>query len=139
MRTCSMVPIPPFGRSSAILVQFCQILARNGTCRTAGERPNGRASHASGLGGVPNRVRACAERGTVSVITAVIMMALLGSLAMVVDLGYLFGQRRLAQNAADSAAMAGAKVLALHIQYQATSPQTDAGVLAAISDIMGNS
>jgi hypothetical protein len=72
------------------------------------------------------------ERGVMSVIAAFSMLALIGMLALVVDLGYTYGQRRLAQNVADSGAMAGTKVIARHRQF---SDQTDSGVLAAIKDV----
>ncbi|MGH2353294.1 MAG: pilus assembly protein TadG-related protein, partial [Chloroflexota bacterium] len=75
------------------------------------------------------------ERGTVSVMAAFLMMGLVGMLALVVDVGYAYGQRRMAQNVADRAAVAAAKVLARHIQTGAGSTMTDADVAAAMADI----
>jgi hypothetical protein len=72
------------------------------------------------------------ERGVVSIIAAFAMLALVGTLALVIDLGYIYGQRRLAQNVADSGAVAGTKVIARHLQ---TGGQTDSGVLAAVRDV----
>src|SRR5437762_14094453 len=51
------------------------------------------------------------ERGVVTVISALLMTALLGMLALAVDIGFAFGQRRMAQNVADSGAMAAAQVV----------------------------
>jgi Flp pilus assembly protein TadG len=51
------------------------------------------------------------ERGQQLVLTAVLLVALMGMLALVVDLGLAYIHHRLSQNAADSAAMAGAMVL----------------------------
>src|SRR5687767_11692375 len=72
------------------------------------------------------------ECGTVAVIGAFVFLAMAGMLALVLDLGYGFGQRRLAQNVADSAAVAATKVVAQNVQIPAS--QTDAGVLSAIRD-----
>src|SRR5437867_8528095 len=51
------------------------------------------------------------ERGVVTVIATLTLLALMGMLALSVDIGYAYGQRRLAQNVADSGAMAGAWVI----------------------------
>jgi hypothetical protein len=72
------------------------------------------------------------EDGTVTVLTALILTALVGMLAVVADVGFAYGQRRLAQNAADSAALAGAQVVAKHIQDGA---RTDAQVAAALASV----
>jgi Flp pilus assembly protein TadG len=83
------------------------------------------------------RAVAGAERGTVSVIAALAMTAMAGMLALVVDIGFAYGQRRMAQNAADSGALAAAKVLAAN--YTFPGSQTGTEVLAAIQDVTGNS
>src|SRR5688500_4043011 len=72
------------------------------------------------------------ERGTVAVMSALVFLAIAGMLALVLDLGYGFGQRRLAQNVADSASVAATKVVAQNVQIPAS--QNDAGVLSAIRD-----
>ncbi len=48
------------------------------------------------------------ERGAIVAITALLIIALLGMLALVVDVGSLFYRRVVLQNAADAAALAGA-------------------------------
>ena len=59
------------------------------------------------------------ERGTITVIIAVGMVAFLGFTALVVDVGYLYFQRRDLQNAADAAALAAAWELPGDVQAQA--------------------
>lgn len=51
------------------------------------------------------------EQGSIIVITAMSMAFLLGVTALVVDVGYLYNQRRHLQNTADAAALAGAREL----------------------------
>jgi len=51
------------------------------------------------------------ERGNIIVITAMSMAFLMGVTAMVVDVGYLYNERRQLQNTADAAALAGAREL----------------------------
>jgi hypothetical protein len=53
-------------------------------------------------------------------------------LALALDIGFGYGQRRLAQNVADSAAVAATKVVAQNAQVPGS--QTDAGVRAAMLD-----
>jgi len=53
------------------------------------------------------------EAGQNLVLVALLMVVILGITAMVLDGGYAFAQRRRMQNAADAAAMAGARELAL--------------------------
>ncbi len=53
------------------------------------------------------------EQGQSVVIVAVMLVALVGSLALVVDIGAAYAQRRTMQNAADAGALAGARALAL--------------------------
>lgn len=61
------------------------------------------------------------ERGAVAVLIAVLLAVLLGFSALVVDVGLDWGARRIAQNAADGAALAGAAKL----------PEDPAGAVAA--------
>src|SRR5690242_10851281 len=75
------------------------------------------------------------ERGVIAMVTALVMMALIGMLALSVDLGYAYGQRRMAQNVADSGAVAAAHVIAAHLKAGSQSVFTDADVLAAIRDV----
>ena len=53
------------------------------------------------------------QRGQTLAVVAMMLVILIGSLALVVDLGHAFAQRRAMQNAADAAALAGARALAL--------------------------
>jgi Flp pilus assembly protein TadG len=62
------------------------------------------------------------ERGSVLVITAISMVALLGMTALVVDVGSFYQVKRQAQSAADAAALAGAADL----PSNATTAATDA-------------
>lgn len=66
------------------------------------------------------------EHGQAIVFMAVVMgMVLLGFLALAVDIGYMFEQRRMAQAAADAAAVAAAE------EYTAGNPITSATVVNA--------
>jgi Flp pilus assembly protein TadG len=51
------------------------------------------------------------ESGSVAVITAVCLVFLIGFVALVVDVGHLYSVRNELQNAADAAALAGARAL----------------------------
>jgi len=51
------------------------------------------------------------ERGQVLILVAVALLVLLAFAALAVDVGHLYGERRQMQNAADAAALAGARVL----------------------------
>ena len=82
------------------------------------------------------RAKRESERGVVSVIAAFVLIAMVGMLALSVDASYAFGQRRLAQNVADSAALAGTRVIAEKLMNK---PRTDADVLNAIRDVARNS
>ncbi|MDI7274619.1 MAG: pilus assembly protein TadG-related protein [Anaerolineae bacterium] len=53
------------------------------------------------------------EGGQTLVVAAVVLLGLVGFLAMVVDLGNVYAQRRRMQNAADAAALAACRALAL--------------------------
>ncbi len=54
------------------------------------------------------------QRGQTAVIVALMMVALLGFLALIVDVGNIYTQRRLVQRAADAGALAGARAKALN-------------------------
>src|SRR4051812_46260729 len=69
------------------------------------------------------------ERGQVLVIAALMMTALVGFTALVVDVGDAYAQRRLVQNAADAAALAGARYMAVN-RFAGVS---DAAVMGAMS------
>jgi Flp pilus assembly protein TadG len=71
------------------------------------------------------------ERGQVLVMAALMMPVLLGMLALVLDVGNAYAQRRFMQNAADAASLAGARYMALN-----RSTATDAGVRAALTPML---
>jgi Flp pilus assembly protein TadG len=66
------------------------------------------------------------ERGAVAVIVSIGLVALLALVGLVVDGGNAFSQRRQMQNAADSAALAGANALQ---QYRSTTPKPSAAII----------
>lgn len=76
-------------------------------------------------------LRADAERGQAMVVFAFAIVALLTLVALVVDVGILYGQRRLDQNGADAAAMAAARVLTDSI---ADAQDTPAGVYFDVTE-----
>ncbi len=71
-------------------------------------------------------------RGQVLVLFALALTVLLLGVGLVIDGGYALAQRRVAQNAADFAALAGARVVAEWINGD-TTDGTDANVAAAIT------
>ncbi|MDI7274976.1 MAG: pilus assembly protein TadG-related protein, partial [Anaerolineae bacterium] len=62
---------------------------------------------------VPAAGRDLQERGQTLVLVAVMLVGLVSVLALVIDMGNVYSQRRFMQNAADAAALAGARALAL--------------------------
>lgn len=68
------------------------------------------------------------EKGQVLVIAALMMTVLMGFLALVVDVGNAYAQRRFVQNGADAAAIAAARVLASNLDT-GTSDGTVVAVL----------
>lgn len=60
------------------------------------------------------------QRGTVMMITAVMMTAMLGMMAMSIDFGFLFSARHQIQNGLDAAALAGATGLRVTIENDAS-------------------
>jgi Flp pilus assembly protein TadG len=69
------------------------------------------------------------ERGQVLALVAIAMVAILAMVGLVVDGGNAFSQQRMTQNATDSAANAGATVIAKNLL---TAGETDATVDAAV-------
>ena len=53
------------------------------------------------------------ERGQMLALTAVFLVAMIGFLALVIDVGNIYAQRRFMQNAADAGALAGIRALSL--------------------------
>ena len=74
------------------------------------------------------------QRGQILIIAAMAMIALIGGVSLVLEGGNAYAHQRIAQNAADSVANAGAAVLAKRLSGQ---PVGDAEVLGAI-DLMGD-
>jgi Flp pilus assembly protein TadG len=76
------------------------------------------------------------EHGQVLVIIAVGLVAMVAMVGFVIDVGHAWGQQRDSQNAADSAAEAGAAELAENLPYQAAGqpvPNQNADVAAAVN------
>ena len=69
-----------------------------------------------------------AQRGQIIVVAALTMVALIGGVSLVLEGGNAYAHQRIAQNAADSVANAGATILA---QRLGGGTQTDADVIAA--------
>ena len=68
------------------------------------------------------------ERGQVMVLFALMSVVLFGVLALIVDIGYGFSQRRYMQNAADAASIAAAR----HLGLSRVSGTTDGAVRAVL-------
>lgn len=68
------------------------------------------------------------DRGQIIVIAALVMMAMIGGVSLVIEGGNAYAHQRMAQNAIDSVANAGATVLA---QRLGGAPKIDADVLDA--------
>jgi Flp pilus assembly protein TadG len=71
------------------------------------------------------------ERGQVLVIVALGLVVIVAMVGVVIDGGYAWGKQRETQNGADSAAEAGATVLAMNVAGVVPA-KTDADVLAAV-------
>ena len=61
------------------------------------------------------------ERGQVLIIVAGGLVALMLAVGLVIDTGLALAQHRVAQNAADAAAIAGTRIVSLHFQSGAGS------------------
>jgi Flp pilus assembly protein TadG len=70
------------------------------------------------------------EGGQILVLGALMMFVLIGFLALVIDIGNAYAQRRMMQNAADAASIAAARHLATNVQAGA-SDAAIAGVVAS--------
>ncbi len=84
------------------------------------------------MNGGPQRI---GQRGQALVVMAISMSVILGATAMVIDGGNAMAQQRGTQNASDSAAFAGAVVIA---EKMAGSTRTDSDVDAAMRAAFGN-
>lgn len=78
------------------------------------------------------------ERGSVTVMVALAMTALLGMIALGIDLGALFDARAEAQRAADAAALAGASAFLDYQQSQARSAAENRAMEFATSNAIRN-
>jgi Flp pilus assembly protein TadG len=80
---------------------------------TSLSKPDGRQGFRAGSRAWRGRMTAFSrnESGTVAIITAILMVVLLGFLALAVDVGHLATVKNELQNAADAAALAGARAL----------------------------
>jgi Flp pilus assembly protein TadG len=80
---------------------------------TSLSKPDGRQGFRAGSRAWRGRMRAFSrnESGAVAIITAILMVVLLGFLALAVDVGHLATVKNELQNAADAAALAGARAL----------------------------
>lgn len=75
------------------------------------------------------------EKGQVLVLLALGIVAMLGIAGLVIDGGYAFAEQRGSQNGSDSAATAGALVMAQNLPFRALGqalPKTDADVHTAV-------
>jgi Flp pilus assembly protein TadG len=73
--------------------------------------------------------RSRGDRGQVLALVAIALVAILAMVGLVIDGGNVFSQQRMTQNATDSAADAGATVIARNLL---TGAESDADVLAAV-------
>jgi Putative Flp pilus-assembly TadE/G-like len=71
------------------------------------------------------------ERGQIVPMFALMLILLIGFMALVIDFGTIFASRRALQNAADAAALAGAKELETQMLGGSASPPTAAQTWAA--------
>lgn len=82
--------------------------------------------------------RATSESGQVLVIVGVGLLAMIGMVGLVIDVGHAWGQQRDSQNASDSAAEAGATMMAQNLPFLAIDPpqpvpNENSDVAAAVS------
>jgi Flp pilus assembly protein TadG len=73
----------------------------------------------------------CQEDGVVAPMAALLMIVLVGFCALVLDFGTIYANRRALQNAADAAALAGARDLESQVMGGTGSPSTQALAWAA--------
>ena len=74
------------------------------------------------------------ERGQIVVIVALVMTILVAMVGVVIDGGMAWTNRRQVQNAADSAALAGARVLGLDVRWRASGAPNPPGAPFADAD-----
>jgi hypothetical protein len=77
--------------------------------------------------------RSTSERGQILVLFAAGLTVLLLLVGLVIDAGFGFAQRRSSQNAADFAALAGARIVGEYFTGKPAGAGTDANVLAAVN------
>jgi len=70
--------------------------------------------------------------GQILVMFALMVTVFAGMLGLAIDVGYAYSQRRTVQNAADAAAMAGARMVANWTSANPTSAQTEAQTFATM-------
>jgi Flp pilus assembly protein TadG len=66
-----------------------------------------------------------AERGQIIVMFAIFLVAMMGMLGLATDVGYTMAAKRSVQGAADSGALAGARIIARYTAASPTSAQSD--------------
>jgi len=74
------------------------------------------------------------ERGQVVVLLVVALLGLMGMIALVVDLGYLYWNQRALQSSADAAALAGAMELPDRAKAEAVAKNYGTGIPAKNHD-----
>src|SRR5262249_46385353 len=103
----------------------------SGPCRSAARRP-----WSSTRGAQMPRQRSTSTRGQVLVLFTFSIVAMLLLVGLVGDGGYAFSQRRLGQNAADFAAMAGTRIVGEHLTGNPAGAGTGTNVEAAIRSVL---
>ena len=74
--------------------------------------------------------RAADERGQVVVLLVVALLGMMGMIALVVDLGYLYWNQRALQSSADAASLAGAMELPDRVKAEAVARNYGTGLAA---------
>ncbi len=72
-----------------------------------------------------------AQRGQIIVMFAIFLVAMLGVLGLATDVGYMLAAKRATQGAADSGAMAGARMIARYTADTPTKAQTEVATVVA--------
>jgi Flp pilus assembly protein TadG len=80
--------------------------------------------------GIAMSMSSRARQGQILLLFALFLTVLMGALGLSVDLGVSFAERRAMQNAADAAALAGARVVAKAASTSGLSAQSDAATVA---------
>lgn len=79
---------------------------------------------------IERRRHASAPRGQILVMFALFLTVLLGMLGLALDVGFAYAERRTVQNAADAAALAGARMVAKWSTTNIVSAQAEAEAMA---------